>query len=92
MEYFASLLNRLLTPPDKLHPIHPIHIFLRVLILGTPPGLKTNVRVHSCRESILRYKILGESHVRITKVGRVWTRATRAVAVPIWLILFVHSI
>ena len=36
----------------------------------------------SCSELILRYTMLGGSHVRFPKDGRVQTRATRAVAGP----------
>ena len=44
-----------------------------------------------CSESILCYKIQGGSHVRIPKVGWVWTCATSAVAVPMHLYIMCHS-
>ena len=49
----------------------------------------------SCSELILCYTILGGSHHRFPKVGRVRTRATRAVAAPMQMcdyLLHLHGI
>ena len=51
------------------------------LSAGAPPGLK-RWQGPTCSELILRFTILGGSHVRFPKVGRVRTRETRAVAEP----------
>ena len=48
---------------------------------GAPPGLE-RWKGPRCSELVLRYTILGGSHIGFSKVGRVRTRATRAMAAP----------